>query len=292
MYQDFLTISLSIVIESLPFVVLGISISICIALFLTEETIIKIIPKNRFGSHVLLSLLGLFAPVCQCGNVPVARRFMLQGLSVSQATTFLIAAPIVNPLTILTTWVAFPNNHSIAIIRLLAGFFIANVIGIFISFRKDQTQLLSKSFNEQVCAIDHTKSRNKFRFAIHTFTNEFVEMMLPLCMGAMIAGVMQVVLPKDILLSVGQNIFLSVFAMLTLGFIISICSTVDAFFALSYVNTFTTGSILTFLIFGPIADIKMLVMMKSMFKTKIILYLLLFIAAISVLIGLTINMIL
>src|SRR5438045_2004712 len=151
--QDFITIFLSIVIESLLFVVIGIFVSIFVALYIPESTILKLLPKNRYISHLLLSFLGMLAPVCQCGNVPVVRRMIMKGMSVSQSMTFLLAAPIVNPLTLATTWEAFRYNHSIAIIRLLGGFLIAYCVGIFLSFNKNQNNLLTQSFIDE-CKID------------------------------------------------------------------------------------------------------------------------------------------
>ena len=54
--------------------------------------------------------------------------------------------------------------------------------------------------------------------------------------------------------------------------IVSICSTVDSFFALSFASTFTTGSLLAFLVFGPMIDIKAIGLMLSIFQPRIILY--------------------
>lgn len=287
--QDFITISLSIVIESLPFVVLGVFISLLLGLFVSEKFIIKFLPKNRFTSHIFLSFLGVLAPVCQCGNVPVARRLMLQGLSVSQATTFLLAAPIINPITAITTLAAFSTNYNVAIVRIISGFLISNTLGIIVSYKKDQTLLLSKEFNKQLCNINHAESKTKFSYVIQTFSAEFVPMMAILTIGALIAGASQIFIPRNILLTVGHNPVLSVLAMLVLGFIISICSTVDAFFALSYMNSFTIGSITSFLIFGPLVDLKMLAMMKSIYKTKFLVILVSSIALVSFLIGVSMN---
>jgi uncharacterized membrane protein YraQ (UPF0718 family) len=105
--QNFITLFLGIVIESLPFVVLGVIVSVLVALFVSEDVILKLLPKNRYASHIFFALVGIFIPVCQCGNIPVARRFVMKGLSSSQAITFLLAAPVVNPITILTTYFAF-----------------------------------------------------------------------------------------------------------------------------------------------------------------------------------------
>src|SRR5579872_3964957 len=117
--QNFITLFLAIVIESLPFVVLGVIVSVLVALFISEDFILKILPKNRFASHICFALIGIFIPVCQCGNIPAARRFVMKGFSPSQAMTFLLASPVVNPITFLTTYFAFSTHPSVAIVRVV-----------------------------------------------------------------------------------------------------------------------------------------------------------------------------
>src|SRR5579859_5874495 len=180
--QDFVTFFLSIVLESLPFVIIGIVVSIGIALFVSEDLIVKVLPKNKLLSLLFLSLLGVFAPVCQCGNIPVARRLMLQGLSISQATTFLLAAPIVNPLTFITTYQAFPENHALAIVRIISGFFIANVIGLYLSFQKNSERFLTKGFYEEVCSREQVH-KSKVSLGLSIFSQEFMTVMKLLCLG-------------------------------------------------------------------------------------------------------------
>src|SRR5882757_515355 len=94
---EIFTLFLGLVVEAFPFIVLGVVVSTLIALFVKDEWIKKYVPKNRFLSHPLVALLGILLPVCQCGNVPVARRLLAKGFPVSQAITFMLAAPIVNP---------------------------------------------------------------------------------------------------------------------------------------------------------------------------------------------------
>jgi len=287
--QDFITLFLSIVLEALPFVVLGTIVSVIIALFIPQQKVLNLLPKNRFLSHIALSLFGMFLPVCECGNVPVARRLLKNGFSVSHAMTFLLAAPIVNPITFITTWQAFSPDHSIAFIRIGAGFIIVNFIGIVLSLKKDQHAYLTKRFEEEVSTHTEDHHASKFAKGLDIFQSEFILIMKMLCFGALIAATTQSFVPRDAILSLGQNNFLSVIAMMLLAFIISICSTVDAFVALSYVSTFTIGSILSFLIFGPMIDIKMLAMMKTMFTTRLLITVTALVALLSFCVGVLVN---
>lgn len=289
--QEFITLFLSVVVEAFPFVILGVIISVLVALFVSEKFFHRIIPKNRFLSHIVISLLGFLMPVCECGNVPVARRLISKKFSVSHAVTFLLAAPILNPITIWSTYEAFGSDISIVLIRIGAAFFVANFIGILISFKRDQNSLLTEKFYKEVCEIQEHEGHNhsKIQEGLEIFRNEFLEVMKLLVLGAAFAAISQVFIPREIIASIGQSPFLSIIAMILFAFIISICSNVDAFVALPYASTFTLGSIVSFLVFGPMIDMKILTMLRSSFKLKLLIFITVFVTLFSILIGLIVN---
>ncbi len=126
--QDGITLALSVLYEAIPFVVLGVLLSTLVQLFVKREWLFAHLPKNGILRRFLLSALGFFLPVCECGNVPLSRGMMIQGLSPADTMTFLFSAPIVNPITILTTVQAF-GGWELALPRLLFALLISNVIG-------------------------------------------------------------------------------------------------------------------------------------------------------------------
>lgn len=286
--QEFVTFFLSIIVEAFPFVVLGVLISVIVGLFFKSEWLLKILPRNRFLNHILISLFGIFLPVCECGNVPVARRLIAKNFTVSQSVTFLLAAPIINPITLWATLEAFRPDTSIAVIRLLSALFVANFVGIVISYHKNQNTLLTDQFYAEVCEVDD-HHHSKIEEGIEIFHHEFIEVMKMLCLGAVFAAVTQVFVPREIITSLGQSSVLSIIAMMVFAFVISICSNVDAFVVLPYAGTFTLGSIVSFLVFGPMIDMKILTMLRTSFKPKLLLFITLFVALFSVLIGLVVN---
>src|SRR5215208_2431549 len=309
--QDFITLTLSIVVEALPFVILGALVSAGIRLFGPTQRLIQLLPKRPLFRRLAVSFLGAFMPVCECGNLPVARGLMVRGLSVAESTTFLLAAPIINPVTLLTTSQAFRLDPSITWLRLGGALLIANLVGGLIALCKDQTELLSKGFYNTLCEVetpdnhsnhhaddhdhrhaddhDHPHASKRWHEGIGIFRDEVSLMLKTLCLGAVIASLTQVFVPRDVLSALGGQPFLSILAMIALAFIISICSNVDAFFALAYSNTFTTGSIVAFLVFGPMIDIKMLAMMRTTYKVRLLAMVTVLVTLSSVLIGLSVN---
>jgi hypothetical protein len=288
-FSDFVTYFRSIIIQALPFIVLGVLISTLVNLFLDQKFILKYLPKNKILSNICLSFLGFLMPVCECGNIPVARSMVMKGFSVSQAFTFLLAAPIINPVTILTTFVAFQDSTIVGI-RVLAAFVIANFIGFIINLKKDQNEFLTKEFYDEVCEIhDHTHNENKLKQGLEIFSKEFFIVLQALVIGAIIAAASQSFIPREIIIAIGSNPILSILAMILLSFVISICSSVDAFFAMSYQSSFTLGSLLSFLVFGPMVDIKILTLMSTSFKPKLLVIVVSFVTLFSILVGLLIN---
>lgn len=288
--QDFLTLTLSIIVEALPFVVVGSLFSALIQVFVPAEKILRILPHNHMLRRLVISLCGAGIPACECGNVPVARGLLQKGLTPADSITFLLAAPIINPITILSTWAAFQFDLSILWIRLVAAFIIANLVGWLISLYKNQHELLTDDFRK-VCEVPETTHQHgpRWQQGLRLFKTEILLMLGMLCVGASLAGLTQVFIPREILASVGADPVLSVFAMLILAFIISICSSMDAFFALAYTSTFTVGAISSFLVFGPMVDIKMLSLMKTTYKAKLLAIVVALVTLLSILTGLVVN---
>jgi uncharacterized membrane protein YraQ (UPF0718 family) len=253
----------------------------------------KILPTNAIFRRATLSMLGFLFPVCECGNVPLSRSLIMQGLKPSESITFLLAAPVRNPVTIWSTWAAFGYDQSIVVSRIAATLLIANIIGYVLSLKKKERDFLTESFEELCSANSKSKKpdtkKAKFSSLGTTFSHEAFIMVKMLAFGALIAGSVQTFVPREVLTSIGSNVVLAIVAMLLLAFVVSICANVDAFFALSFASTFTAGSIVSFLVFGPMIDIKMLTLLKTTFKNELLITITLLSLGLSALAGLVVS---
>ena len=271
--QDFITLSLSIFIEAFPFLVLGSLLAALVNTYVPPHTFERLLPKRGIFRRAVLSLLGFLFPVCECGNVPLSRSLMIQGLKPAEAISFLLAAPVLNPVTIWSTWVAFGYDGSIVVSRIAATFVIANIIGYVLSRKKKQDDFLKSDFIAE-CKVNPKLQKKHAHDRLQSFQDNFqheaFRMLRMLAFGALIAGTIQTFVSRDILVDIGSNPVLSIVAMLLLAFVVSICANVDAFFALSFANTFTAGSIVSFLVFGPMIDIKMLALLRTTFKSNVL----------------------
>ncbi len=288
--QDGLTLSISVLIESLPFVVLGVLLSIVVQVWVPPGVIERWMPRRAWARRAVLSLLGMLIPVCECGNVPFARGLLMRGFSVPETLTFLIAAPIVNPIVIITTHQAFGFDDGILIVRLLGGYAIANLIGWLYSRHPDPDGLLTDRFRATCEIADDHASGGKGRQSLAQFVVELRAVMPALIIGSALAGAVQVLVPRDALLAIGSNPALSIIAMIALAMIVSICSNVDSFFALSFASTFTPGSIVAFLLVGPLVDVKMLALLRTTFASRTLVGIVVIVVLSAIVLGGAVNL--
>src|SRR4051812_11383863 len=299
--STFSTRFLGIFIEAVSFLLLGAIISGLIAVFLRDDSLTRIMPRNRIFATIIGSMLGFIFPVCECGVVPVTRRLYRKGLPVSVGITFLLAAPVMNPIVFASTYAAF-GWGPILIGRYVISWVMAVTVGLLFTLQ-DRPQ---RVIRPEALATIAGASTGSISVSSSIFTGvplltglvqsikvageEFFEMGRYLIIGAFLATVMQTLVPQESLKSLATNPVNSVLVMAGLAFILSVCSTVDAFLALSFARTFTTGSILTFLTFGPMVDIKSTMMYLGVFKRKTVAYMVILPFLLSVLIGIWLNL--
>ncbi len=342
------TIFLSLLVEAIPFLLLGVLFSGLLLGFVDERKLVSRIPRNPLLAALMGSSIGFLFPVCECGNVPVARRLLMQGVPAPAAIGFLLAAPTINPIVIWSTWVAFRDQPEIVVLRVVFSLSIATIIGWVFSAQADLRPLLHPSvaraiplpkpeFSEKNLAqantplllqsgtfmlgqggavpiesllqdewkplqtgktektskpssMFHRVSRERLRLFLDSMVQELRELGGVLVIGSAIAAIIQVGAPRELILNLGQGPVSSILAMLLLAVVVSICSTVDAFFALSFAATFTSGSLLAFLVFGPMIDLKGIGLMLSIFKGRAIIYLIVLAAQLTFLMTLAVNL--
>lgn len=283
--QDWISIFLGIIVEATPFLLLGVVVSALVHVFVTEDALLRFVPKNPILSLVPAIGVGMLMPVCECGNVAVARRFLAKGVPVSACVTFLLAAPILNPVALIATATAFRYEPSMVWLRGGLAFLVAAVVGLMIGRWGRGEELLATGLQRDHVHGHHDHHHDhgghqspgrvrgtlqKLGQAAQQAGTEFMTMMQVLVIGASVASATQVLIPRSSITGIGAGVVFSIVAMMSLAFVLSICSTVDAFFALSYSNIFPTPALLAFLVFGPMVSMKSVGMMLTAFKPRVV----------------------
>lgn len=279
-------IFLSIVIEAIPFVLLGCIISGALQVFLTPERVRKILPNNKFLAILVGSFLGFFFPSCECGIVPIVTQFIRKGVPEHTAFAFMVTAPIINPIVLFSTYIAFGNSVKFALLRGIGSLIVALIIGSWIAYFNRTPILKTAQHDHSHSHHHHDKGKresfggNVWSVLVHGI-DEFFDTGRYLIIGALIASSMQVYLPTQFMMQLTSSKIVGILVMLILAFTMSLCSEADAFVGSSLLSLFGTNAIVAFLVFGPMVDIKNLMMMKRSFHGKFILQL---IALISVIV--------
>ncbi len=301
--QDFALAFLSILFEGAPFILLGTLVSGFIDIYLPAGTMDRFLPKNRNLAVVVAGLLGAVFPVCECAVVPVIRRLVKKGLPVSCALTYMLAAPIVNPITALSTWKAFQGQNAAMMTssRLLLGFLIAVAVGLIVSrlpLAMVLKEKLVKSIEEpepehghdhghgECCGHDHDHDHescgghrppsqadqdNRLVAAFRSALKDFVEVGVYFAIGVSITALFNTgIAPGAVWLDgLAGSAVGSPAALMALAFILSLCSTSDAFIAAT-LDKFSWGAKLAFLTFGPMMDVKLIFLYQTVMRKNFI----------------------
>lgn len=275
--QVFNTVFLSILIQAFPFILLGVVVSSIIQVFVSGETIVKFFPRKTGVGFFVAILAGFLFPVCDCAIVPVAARLVKKGVPLHTAVAFMLAAPIVNPLSIASTLYAFPGEPSIAIYRLILGIAIAFAVGITFYFFPEEKNVTLDRLNYTSCRCgycgDNAVPEGFFGRLAAIFRHagaEFFEVGRFLVIGAFLSSIVQVWVPKDILSGAGGGYIASLIIMMLSAFVLSVCSTSDAFIARTFVNQFSIGAVMGFMVLGPMIDIKNVLMLLGNFNKRFV----------------------
>lgn len=289
---DVLMAFLSILFEGAPYILVGTVLSGLIDAFLPSKLLDRVLPKNRVFSTLIAGFLGLVFPVCECAVVPVIRRLVQKGLPISCAMTYMLSAPIMNPIVAISTLTAFKEfqkvtslgeigNATMTISRLSLGYVVAVLVGLFI-LRFTAAQLLRPSIVAGITgggngdAVGHSHApdfNGKLVQAMRTAMRDFLDTGMYFTIGVCITSVFNTQVNQAILDGVAGSNALAIPSLMGLAFILSLCSTSDAFIA-APMGVFSNAAKLAFLVFGPMMDVKLIFMYSAVFKRRVVIGLL------------------
>jgi uncharacterized membrane protein YraQ (UPF0718 family) len=252
--NELVVIFVSIVLQSLPFVLVGVFASALVQQFLTERLVARWMPRRPLPAVLLASVSGLAVPVCDCGAIPLARRLAAKGVPAYAALAFLLAAPVVNPIVIGATALAFQGNVGVVVLRVTMTLSVAVAVGLLASafFPAARVHLLKADETELVGLAPRAGWLSIARHA----SAELFDILFFVVLGAVFTAATQTFIPRADLAAFGARPLASVVALMPLASVLSICSEADAFVARAFANAFSPGSVLAFMVIGQIVDLR------------------------------------
>ncbi|MEO0447012.1 MAG: permease [Verrucomicrobiota bacterium] len=303
--HDALYSFLSILLEGAFFIFVGTLLSGFIDAYMPSHLLDKYLPKNPFVAILAGGALGAIFPVCECAIVPVIRRLIKKGLPVSVAVTYMLAAPIVNPVTILSTVAAFSERGGqglfIAGSRVGIAYAITVLVGLLVLKAPLSSILQSwvipktkkKEGDEESATVetseeatrepqDQTEGKGesgeeeavsgKLVHALRVAQRDFTDVAMYFVFGVALTALFNVWTDRDVIEPVAENTWLAAPAMMILAFVLSLCSTSDAFVAAA-IDKFSYGAKMAFMIYGPMMDLKLIFLYSTVLRPKFVLWL-------------------
>jgi uncharacterized protein len=315
---DFALNFLSLFLEGAPYILLGTMISGFLDVYMPSSLMDRLLPKNRFMAILSCGLMGLILPVCECAVVPVIRRLVAKGLPISCAFTYMLAAPIVNPVTIWSTWHAFSDQDQwwVVISRIGMGYGVAVLVGIILlavpaekvlrdsllktlrTVREKKEKVAKKAAehhhhhdHEGGCCghdhghehshahshdhdHDHEHGGHRVVMAIRSGVQDCVDVAVYFSIGVCLTAMFNIwyVLHQEAASQYLDSVWMETGGMMALAFVLSVCSTSDAFMAAT-LRGVGIGSKMAFMVLGPMFDVKLLFLYQTVMRKKFLFYL-------------------
>ena len=290
-FHDFAFSFLSVLFEGLPFLLVGSLLSGLVDVFVPADRLSRWLPKSTGASIFAGGLLGLVLPMCECGSVVVIRRFIKKGLPVSCAVAYMLGAPIVSPIVIISTFAAFKGQNPMLMtsLRVGIGFLIAVAVGFIVRQIRLEKLLQPKILNDLPerrrgglrISSDETATQDfaalatgasmprKLLMSVQSATSDFLDVAFFFVIGTAITSVFNTAISQSVMDPLAVNPTLAIPAMMALAAALALCSSTDAFIAATF-TTFPFAAKLAFLLFGPVMDLKLIWLYGLVFRRRFV----------------------
>ncbi len=275
--QTFKIIFISIILEALPFLLIGVLVSAILQAFVSDRLIGKLTPRHPIAGALFGSLLGIVLPLCECGMIPIVRRLIRKGLPPYIGLTYIVAGPILNPVVVGATFAAFRANRELAYSRFYLAFIVSFALGLLLYYFMKSNPMKAESHRHHHHHHHHhdpapgSPFMSKLAHTPGHAAEEFFDMGKFLLFGAFVTALLQTIISRQAISAVADHDVGSQLFMMGLAYVLSLCSTSDAFVAASFSSMFPPSALLAFLVFGPMVDLKSTLMLLSVFRRKFVL---------------------
>jgi len=301
---DILLASWDTLASSAVYILFGILVAGLLRVFLNPAAVAGHLGTGRFLSVFKAALLGIPIPLCSCGVVPAAASLKRQGANNGATAAFLIATPESGADSIAITYALLDPIMTVA--RPSAAFLTAAAAGIAENTLAPGDTNAPPQVPDLSCPVDgccdgihcdpevhrkhhslQEKLRAGMRFAFQDLWPDLASWFL---VGMLLAGIIQVALPTELLTRHLGGGLGSMIIMLVIGIPLYICATASTPIAASLIlKGVSPGAALVFLLAGPATNAASLTMLLRVLGKRATAVYLASIALLSVLLGLALD---
>ncbi len=272
-----IVIFIGVILQAIPFLLIGVLLSSAIQVFVPNDFIERRFPKSSGAGMMIALLLGFCLPVCDCASIPVFRSFVKKGIPIPVAVTFMTATPVINPVVMLSTYYAFGGDWVIVVTRVCLGIMSALLIGLVCGVWQSKGNDFTGGYDKLMCSCgcyevnqEGSSAKAKINLFLRHSQMEFFSVGKYLMIGTLVSAILQTIVLNKSAIQGENGYIISIIFMMFMAFVLSLCSSSDAVVARSYANQMPLGAIMGFLVFGPMMDIKNVLMLSSGFSKKFI----------------------
>lgn len=276
-WPDLALAFLAIILEGTPFLLLGAIVSGLMEVFLPADLVRRWLPRSKTQGVFAALGAGILFPICECGAMPIVQRLIRKGVPPAVATTYLLAAPALNPLALASTYLAFRNQDPWLIVSLRFGFSAAVLIflGLWLARLRPEEMIRAETIsrgnvptNPETSFQPRPGSGGLSQF-INAVVRDFLNVLFFFIIGAAVAAVFSVGLNRHLLEPIGQNPVFGPLAGIALAELLCLCSTTDAFIIAAF-TPFSTAAKIAFLVAGPLIDLKLYWLYRSTYTPSFV----------------------
>ncbi|MFC5734032.1 permease [Cytobacillus gottheilii] len=279
-FKSIFVIFMGIFLEAIPFLLIGVIFSSIIHEYISEDYIKRWIPKHPVMAVITAILIAAITPVCECAIIPVVRRLIQKGVPLHAGMAILTAAPILNFVVFGSTFFAFQNDPAIYIGRMALCIAVSFTVALIIYVFFTGSSILRKHTNDFTAPAHHHHNYSRFNSMVNHSIDEFFLVGKYFILGGLLATAAQVYLNRGSLIEASSDPVIGTALMMGLAYLLSLCSEADAFVAAAFQHVVPQHSILAFLVFGPMLDLKNTLVMLASFKTKFVLFFILIVTVV------------
>ena len=186
----------------------------------------------------------------------------------------MLAAPIVNPIVILSTYSAFrgQNAAEFTSLRVGVGYLVSVIVAVAVH-NLPLRSILRRGVLSEVSAADGAARARGFSTrigsALRVAVTDFLDVMVFFVLGVAVSALFSTAVNQELIMPLALNDWVATFSLMGFAAILSLCSTSDAFIAATLI-AFPGVAKLAFLVFGPMFDLKLLFIYSAVFRKRFV----------------------
>ncbi|HPD16812.1 MAG TPA: SO_0444 family Cu/Zn efflux transporter [Planctomycetota bacterium] len=260
-------------LEMAPYLLFGFAVAGVLSVLIRPETVERHLGGRGLWPVVKAAAFGVPLPLCSCGVIPVSASLRKHGASRGATTAFLLSTPQTGVDSILVTLSLL--GPVFAIFRPIAALATGVFGGALVAWLEhERGARMDPDSCQDACGSGEERGNWLVRILSYGFVTLPRDIGKSLLVGLALAGVIAVVVPKDLATLYGSG-FVGMVVMMALGIPIYVCATASVPIAAALIaKGVSPGAALAFLITGPATNAATVaVVWKTMGRRTALIYL-------------------